>query len=750
MNFFNIFIKHKLFLFSLITFLLTITTVSPINITVTEKQTKNPTQNWQYNIIENHPRLFFNDITFQQVKERAFGKEREALQQMKSRIDDVLDIKIEFKSVDEPDGTSTSNHQFGHRAAESALLFHLYKDEKYLNYAKNVLIELVNYYHLRNNANLNIHWYGFAQISALCAYDWIYNNLTEEEKIEIGQKLLTSINEMIYNGKRKQRFRENIGDYKTGFYGQRVLSWYAGVVFYNAGINDSLANKLLLKGYEDHIALLNFRKTMVGNQGGAATACMEYAFRAYPWAEFNFLHTFNSATGLDISNYWDYMKFYLYYMDWNWLPRNREYGYGDVRHFSNTLPTEDINVHIAQLIHFFGDNSPEYVSLAKRLQNKTKRKDVDTMPFIRLFLSDHKEDTLNNISTAGNQKNAVFFKNMGQIFMRSGVGENDTYATFTAGGIFDHHKHFDNNNFVIYRNGYRTIDTGTRPQPGLHLSHYYCRTVAHNCVTVEMPGEVMPDYWGGDVLPALSEKNEPVPNDGGQCRLLGSKVLSFSENDDYVYIASDATESYHEDKVSLVLRQFVYLLPDVFVVFDKVTSTNPGYKKRWLLHTAAEPIFNGTHEFSEVSEGGKLICRTLIPEDAELKKIGGPGKQFWSGDKNWSLPVLIPEDWNYVNRDRTPPDTHPLLGQWRIEVLPPVARSEDLFLHLIQVGDVSLQSLPVSKVIKKKNIVGLSFRYDSKEYEILFYTNKNDHGGNIKINQAGRVIKNEKFQHLSN
>lgn len=733
-------------LFSFILFL--ISTCFPCNAAafspMNEGENHHNSIEWKDKIRPDHPRLFFDEPSLPIIKKRAFNDERETLEKIKHRIDSLIQEKIEFNNVSAPDGGATSNHMWGFRASEAAMLYHLYEDKRYLHYTKNILIELTNYYHLRNNSKLNIHWYAYSQISALCAFDWIYSSLSREEQLSIGSSLLTAINGMIYDGKREKFFRENTSGYKTGFYGPTVLPWYAGLVFYKTGIDDVLAEKLLLKGYDDHMDLLKYRESICGTVGGAATACMEYAFRFYPWAEFNFFHTFNSATGLDITQSWDYPMGYLNYMDWNWLPKNREFGYGDVRHFSNKLPTEDINMHLSQLMHFYGENRPAFTSLAKRLQARTRRRDIETFPFIRFFISEPREEAGNHI-TANREQSALFFENMGQIFMRSGSGDNDTYALFTSGGILSEHKHFDNNNFVIYKQGYRTLDSGTRPQPGLHLSHYYCRTVAHNCITIKMPGEEMPEYWHGDVLPALSEKIEPIPNDGGQCRVLGSKVLSFLQNQDYVYIASDATASYHEDKTSFVLRQFVYLLPDVFIVFDKVIATNPEYKKRWLLHTVAEPQMRGTNEFLEESEEGRLICRTLFPEQALVTKIGGPGKQFWSGGKNWALPVLTPDDWNYNIRHWTPEDTHPLVGQWRIEVSPSTEKKKDCFLHVMQVGDLSLQSLPNTEIINKKNEIGVSFDYNSKKYTIVFNTESAKSGGKISIKEDGKVIRNDHF-----
>ena len=257
-----------------------------------------------------------------------------------------------------------------------------------------------------------------------------------------------------------------------------------------------------------------------------------------------------------------------------------------------------------------------------------------------------------------------------------------------------------------------------------------------------MPGEVMPKYWGVVGTPANSETLVPVPNDGGQCERMGSEIIAFDENEQYVYIASDATGSYSKDKCDLALRQFVFLSPDHFVIFDRVRSTRPEYKKAWLLHTAAEPTVKADEFFTD-HWGGRLYSKTLYPENAELKKIGGPGKQFWSGGKNWPLPVLTPDDWNYKGKNQKP-DTLELLGQWRIEVTPDKPGTDDIFLHLIQVGDSSLRTMVNSTPVIADDMIGVRFHYEDKEYEVMFAT-VNEAGGTISISQNGREIKKEEF-----
>ena len=172
------------------------------------------------------------------------------------------------------------------------------------------------------------------------------------------------------------------------------------------------------------------------------------------------------------------------------------------------------------------------------------------------------------------------------------------------------------------------------------------------------------------------------------------------------------------------MREFIWCMPDLFIVFDRVNSTDASYPKTWLYHTAAEPQINGL-EFSETSQGGKSICRTLFPKNAVYEKIGGPGKQFWSDGRNWPLPAdkgaSVPdEDWPY-------------LGQWRMEVKPGTAAKNDVFMHMIQVGDETLSSLPQTSTFDTSSEAGVEFEYNGKSWRVAFDKTKT-YGCNIDIN----------------
>ena len=673
---------------------------------------------------KDHPRIFFNTETLPIIKTLALNKEAELYQQMKARVD-----KIGSENVESTD--------YGNQAAEAAFVYLITEDGQYLKLAKKLLGTSLTYYHECYAQKKPVNWFSSTRINALAAYDWIFNHLTEQERKSMGLSFLDAV-EQVQPTKKRHYFypQENWSGTTTGFYGNRSLLWYAGLAMYGEGIDDR-AESFLAEGYRLNMELLTHRRKGAGDDGGSATASLNYAMAAYPWSVLNFFHTFKSATGKNIALDWPHISYMPGYLYWNMLPGRREFGIGDSYHQTNVISLGHMMAHLMQIIHFYGDNNPECAAFAKWLLSRVPNGVFWSFPYIPLLLTERHE----NLAPMGPSKvmpYARHFENMGQVFMRSGAGPDDTCAIFMAGGVLEQHKHFDNNHFGIFKKGFLALDTGSRPS-GQHTQHYYPRTIAHNCILIHMPGEVMPVYvdkgagggqrWGA---PAPEEEDLPIPNDGGQNKLMGSKVVAFETWDDYSYTAGDATESYSADKCELALRQFVFLNPDYFVIFDRVTSTKPEYRKTWLLHTATEPIFD-KDIFTTYHEQGKLYCRTLLPEDAEFAKVGGPGKQFWSGGHNFAMP-----------KGHSLPDTTQLLGQWRVEVNTFEQKKQSFFLHIIQVGDKSLGKMVDSKLVKKDDQIGAYFSSGTREWEVLFGTDGKA-SGHITIRENNTTIVNREL-----
>jgi heparin/heparan-sulfate lyase len=209
-----------------------------------------------------------------------------------------------------------------------------------------------------------------------------------------------------------------------------------------------------------------------------------------------------------------------------------------------------------------------------------------------------------------------------------------------------------------------------------------------------------------------------VANDGGQVymgapEVIGevgpatpferSDLLAYELTDQYTYAAGDATKAYAKSKVREFTRAFLHLRPDLFVVFDRVESTNPAFKKRWLLHSVNEAEVSGP-TFTVSNGPGRLWGKTLLPREVTYENIGGPGKEFWVDGKNWPPQKAVRDD----------------TGRWRLEVSPAKPATQDYFLHVLYACSSSSTTYPSADVAETEAQVTATITQDGTTYVVTF------------------------------
>jgi heparin/heparan-sulfate lyase len=664
---------------------------------------------WISKIRNDHPRLFFNADTWPAVKQRALGVNADHFEKVKQHADSV---------PDEPGVEDWGNHLMS-----AAFVYRVTGEPVRLEKIQKMLRASLDFYHQRYAEGKAVNWYSTSRISWLAALDWVWNELTPDERRELAASMLKHVDDA-QPGEGKPRIeRINRSSYTSGFYGTPGLLWPAGVLTLNEGIDDAKALAFLMEGYDLNRNLLAHRARGVGDDGGAASSTVTYCFEAYPWSEWTFLYTWQSATGEDISGDWPHLVMFPNYVLWNWLPGGYEYGYGDTPHRDNQFPWGWMYTHMSHTMHFYNRPHPEWAALARYVRDMIREAGGygfhsgywPVYPFLMTQLEKAPPPR-----DPGKLPPARHFENMGQVFMRSGSGPEDTYAMFVCGATITAHAHYDANHFVIYKLGHLAIDSGTRypTTASEHCNNYYRQSVAHNCALIKMPDE-----------PGSVSYAKPI-REGGQNAVGGSKVTAFETCPEFTYVAGDATAAYNPNKCSLMVRQFVFIPPDHFVVFDRATSTNADYRKKWVLHTAREPELTG-RQFRADYDRGRIFCRTLLPEDAVIQKVGGPGKQFLTDDINWEI------EEKYYNEDGTL--KHELMGWGRVEVIPGAPRTDDVFLHLIQVGDQKLEAMCEAELIQEDGTAGLRFTADGRTVQLRFAT-EGEVSGHVRIARGDEVL----------
>jgi hypothetical protein len=335
------------------------------------------------------------------------------------------------------------------------------------------------------------------------------------------------------------------------------------------------------------------------------------------------------------------------------------------------------------------------------------------------------------------------FRGVGHLVWRDGFGSDSTWIQLACGPYFAKHDHLDTAHFVVYHKGHLALDTGAdyTDTESPHYLNYYRRTVAHNTMLVFKPGE--PFFWG--------ENRWAAANDGGQ-RMDSSRFWNsvrsledwrrtrdlwdrgrfgpvLAEAGRFRYAKADATRAYHPSKVAVFTREMVHLPgPNVLVVFDRVRSKDPSFKKVWLLHGVAEPRVvspgapldagQGARSFRNAASatfedgGGQLRVHALLPREREVVVRGGPGFEFftpgderggaWGSGQNWPLDPPeggpLPDDpylkrmwktfWGEDLARLSPSNRRAVVpGAWRLEVSPANPALEDVFVHALEIED---------------------------------------------------------------
>ena len=224
---------------------------------------------------------------------------------------------------------------------------------------------------------------------------------------------------------------------------------------------------------------------------------------------------------------------------------------------------------------------------------------------------------------------ARYFNGPGLVGMREDWSNDALFAVFVAGeGISRRYE--DANSFLLHRK------TDIVPHAGARIRFnadndkhhwYHVRSICKNTLKVFDPAEAFDIEAGGTIGPLHS--GPPLvasDNFGGQifetpisaydgCFSSGGCGSGIARYDcsayplgvcetadvrryehvpgEYTYTVGDGVAAYTR-KIDLYEREFLYLRPDVVVVFDRVRSVDPNFTKVWALHTVPPPVASTT------------------------------------------------------------------------------------------------------------------------------------------------------------
>jgi len=344
------------------------------------------------------------------------------------------------------------------------------------------------------------------------------------------------------------------------------------------------------------------------------------------------------------------------------------------------------------------------------------------------------------------------FPTSGHVVMRSDWSAEATFAVFRCGrfgeidGLWGRNN-ADNLSFTIRKCGPLAIDSGPCHGENTRVLKFYQQgvagavyeygrqTIAHNSITIGTKEFVHLDWRGqptSDVVRRGGQSVRQAPEwwkewgfAGPQEHFMEGRITAYCTHPLFDYALGDARWSYNPADVEQITRQFLYLKPDVFVIFDRIVVKHPEDRPCWLLHSLRSPeAFGGERALSPAEIGpqklqlaadnlvdhpspgghflmqgsgfwvqsgspqkegpGWLRVETLVPsaEQAERIKIGGRGHDFEVAGIQYGP---TPEGYHLAEDAYAVRNTIGLDG-WRVELRWKKPAPIVEFLHVLHAG----------------------------------------------------------------
>ncbi|MBN1674636.1 MAG: heparinase II/III family protein [Kiritimatiellae bacterium] len=662
--------------------------------------------------LRDHPRLLLSPALVSRTRTRIAADRR---------IRDVYDRWLSALRKAAEDGAMQKNKNawtLGWQMTAVGVGWQLSRESVFLNAQKRVLARMESDWaqglgHFDRPALLG---------GAFVGLDMVFNDLTPEEQRRFGRALLTLAD--------KQYATWRFSDLSNQAYVNAAKPMFAGLVLAGEGVDDEKALRYL-RFAEDTLRLhlvpaSNLWAADDGGWGEGHGYCHfthgDFALETLAWS---------TATGEDLFQIANFFRFLSQWQVYETRPWS-----GYLAKFNDDKGQTSFGLPVpAFLAARYGDRHAQHLVQRKLGTCREKPWDFANIRLWHEVLWYDPDLPAEQPGYAERMPLGRHFEGVGHVVMRSGWNKHDTWAVFKSGRFKTPgaHQHADENSFVIDRKGPLAIDSGNYQGGTSHHDNYFTRTIAHDSITVFDPNE---PFWkkrvndggqfGGTWLPYGGGKYDSAQYGahlpGRELALDG--ITAFETNEHYTYACGDAARAYSRGKVSEFTRQFLFLRPQIFVVFDRITSTDPSFKKTWLLHTVNEPAIEG-RTATVSADDGKLLVRTLLPADANVTKTGGPGKEFWVGGKNHPFPKKNAYE----------------LGAWRLEVSPAQSAKTDLFLHVLYVCDHAVDKMPEVALEESSEAVRLNVTDVAGAFAIAF-AKTGPAGGHITMRStgAGRTV----------
>ena len=646
-----------------------------------------------------HPRLYLRSEHIPSLSERKkdpiLGKVWNDLQKLKKDKEIDQSEQLNWRHYFDAQGLFT-------RAELTALDYLITRDSQTGRQAIEMIIDTLETAKYPQMSDIS-RAIGRLMISGAMVYDWCYDELAENEKDRF-VKAFVRLAGMLECGYPPTKDNSIVGHASEWMIMRDLIS--TGIAIYDE--YPEMYNLAAGRFFKEHLPVRNWFYSGQAHHQGMSYMNVRFTNELFALWIFDRMgagNIFNPA-----------QQYVLYDMIYKRRPDGQIMPSGDMNYTRKREHTYPLPTMLAS--SYYKD---EYI-----YHEYLKRTQIDSHSKIFEFL--WRDTSLKNRSPEDLPLTKFSGTPFGWMIARTGWGKNSVIAEMKINEYnFANHQHHDAGSFQIYYKGPLAIDAGiyqgaTTGYNSPHNKNYFKRTIAHNSLLIYDPDERFPSIrYGG------ADKSEYVDNDGGQRlpdnwgpakdiselmykgyrtgQILAKSCGQDIEEPEYSYLKGDITSAY-SDKVKEVKRSFVFLnlkdqkIPAALIVYDKIISTNPDFKKFWLLHSIEEPYISDNNiaiKRTKNGDSGMLYNTVLLPEanNAEINPVGGPGKEFWVFGTNYYTDV------------RNNADEANERGAWRVEVSPKTPSLEDKYLNVIQVADNDNKEFHLAEKIESDDVLGV-------------------------------------------
>ena len=637
-----------------------------------------------------HPRMLLNADDLPAIRERCKTTHKETWEMVKNYADSRLDYQPQARP------------QPAVIAGVHGFVYQVTGEEKYARAGTRILRYYAKYHldKVRNRLG-SANWEAVAlRRSNYIAYDWLYNGMTPQERAEIGNMLLEIAD--------LHAEQDTWNHAYAGGYNRYENDFYCGLALYKSGIDDAKAEGYIRSGFDFLLNQTVAGRSQVATDDGGIQSGMGYAMYNYIPVEAHFLALWKSATGEDIFDQDTSLHYFPVWALYTITPNGEAPPICDIGVTSGVLTAEKLegNTRVG------GNALRLYCSLIANRYRDARAASLMPEPGDYWYSSGPRyilwsDPSIKPVPPGPELPRGRHFEGMGWVAMRSGWDPDATYSVFVCGDSYYGHRHADVNQFVIYKRGYLACDARQRIYD----------TAAHNTLLVYSDDGKSGQRWPwSDKM--VRHQDPIVP----ECDM--GDIVAFETNPHYVYACGDGTKAYnwlgesaykrgertYDPQLEHFTRQYVYLLPNTFVVYDRAVGVKASYRKVWQLHSWTEPTVDANTITTEQAEG-RLTCLTLLPEKPVMKKE----LQELTGSEGTRADI------------------------WRVTVERQTPAKEEQFLHVIHVGDAAGYSKPEVRRIDGDGQVGAVVTADGMTYQVIFNT-VGPVGGHVSVKKGNQVL----------